>query len=83
MNIQSTEHWDSHLAIYLNYSYAILCLQYNLVDKDLRKKLHKQAPVHKSCRLRSELMANPNGHLQVINVIRGCQLTLRRNNHSL
>lgn len=38
VNIQSTKHWDSHLAIYLNYSYAILCLQHNLVDKDLRKK---------------------------------------------
>lgn len=47
-----------------------------------KKKLHKQAPVHKSCRLRSELMINPNGHLQVINVI-GCQLTLHQNNHSL
>lgn len=53
--------------------------------KDLRKKknLHEQAPVHKSRRLMSELMANPNGHLQVINVIHGCQLTSHLNNHSL
>lgn len=28
-------------------------------------------------------MANPNGHLQVINVIHGCQLTSHLNNHSL
>lgn len=31
----------------------------------------------------SELMAGPNGHLQVINVICGCQLTSHLNNHSL
>lgn len=31
----------------------------------------------------SELMANPNGHLQVINVIHGCHLTSHLNNHSL
>lgn len=48
-----------------------------------KKNLHEQAPVHKSWRLMSELMANPNGHLQVINVIHGCQLTSHLNNHSL
>lgn len=59
------------------------CLEYNLIAKDFRKNLHEQAPVHKSWRLMSELMANPNGHLQVINVIQGCQLTSHLNNHSL
>lgn len=50
VNIQSTKHvhQDAHLAIYLNYSYGMLCLEYNLIAKDLRKNLHEQAPVHKS-----------------------------------
>lgn len=45
--------------------------------------MHKQAPVHESRRLMSELMANPNGHLQVISVIHGCQLTSHLNNYGL
>lgn len=77
VNIQSTKHahQDAHLATNLNYSCSLLCLEYNLIAKDLRKNLHEQAPVHKSWRLMSELMANANGHLQVANVIHGCQLT--------
>lgn len=37
VNIQSTKHvhQDAHLAIYLNYSYGMLCLEYNLIAKDL------------------------------------------------
>lgn len=80
---QKQVHQDAHLAIHLNYSFGILCLGYNLIAKDPWKNLHEQAPVHKSWRLMSELMANPNGHLQVINVIHGCQLTSHLNNCSL
>lgn len=85
VNIQITKHvhQEAHLAIYLNYSYDMLCLEYNLIVKDFGTHLHEQAPVHKSWRLMSELLANPNGHLQVINIIHGCQLTSHLNNHSL
>lgn len=40
VNIQCTKHFhqDVNLAIYLNYSYSMLCLEYNLIAKDLRKK---------------------------------------------
>lgn len=91
MNIWSTKqvHQESHYAVCLHYSYSTLCLQYNLIAKDpglfffLFFLMHKQAPVHESHRLMSELMANPNGHLQVISVIHGCQLTSHLNNYGL
>lgn len=44
---------------------------------------HKQAPAHKSSSLMSELIGSPSGHLQVINVSSGCQVTPHLNKHSL
>lgn len=63
--------------------HATSCSENNVTAKELEKNLHEQAPVHKSRRLMSELMAIPNGHLQVINVIHCCQLASHLNNHNL
>lgn len=40
VNIQNTKHvhQDACVAIYLNYSYAMLCSEYNLIAKDLEKE---------------------------------------------